>query len=52
MGNRALENRIKRLRAFEAQQKELDQQAEAIKAEIKVAMEAQGTDELHTGGLH
>jgi len=51
MGNRALENRIKRLRAIEAQQKELDQQAEAIKAEIKAAMEAQGTDELHTGNF-
>jgi len=35
MGSRALENRIKRLKAIEAQQKELEQQAEAIKAEIK-----------------
>ena len=51
MGNRALENRIKRLQAIEAQQKELDQQAEAIKMEIRAAMEAQGTDELHTGNF-
>jgi len=51
MGSRALENRIKRLKAIEARQKELEQQAEAIKAEIKKEMEAQGTDELHTGNF-
>lgn len=51
MGNRALENRIKRLQDIEAQQKELEQQADAIKAEIKKEMENQGTDELHTGNF-
>jgi len=51
MGSRALENRIKRLQAIEAQQKELEQQAEAIKAEIKKEMEAPGADELHTGNF-
>lgn len=51
MGNRALENRIKKLQAIEAQQKELEKQADAIKAEIKAVMEAQGADELHTGNF-
>lgn len=51
MGSRALENRIRKLRNIEAQQKELEQQAEAIKAEIKKEMEAQGTEELHTGNF-
>ena len=51
MGNRAIENRIKRLKEIEAQQKELDKQAEALRAEIKAEMEAQGMEELHTGNF-
>lgn len=51
MGNRAVENRIKRLKEIEAAQKELEKQADAIKAEIKAVMEAQGADELNTGNF-
>lgn len=51
MGNRALENRIKKLQAIKAKQEALKQEAAAIEAEIKAAMEAQGTDELHTGNF-
>lgn len=51
MGSRALENRIKRLKEIEAAQKELEKQADAIKAEIKAEMEARGADELHTGNF-
>lgn len=51
MGTKAIDNRIKRLQAIEAKQKELEAQADAIKAEIKAAMEAQGADELHTGNF-
>jgi predicted phage-related endonuclease len=51
MGNRALENRIKKLLEIKAQQKALDQQAEAIEAEIKAIMESQGTEELNTGNF-
>jgi len=51
MGNRALENRINRLKEIEAAQKDLERQAEIIKTEIKAAMEAQGTEELNTGNF-
>lgn len=37
MTERQIENRIKKLQAIEAQQKELEAQAEALKAEIKVS---------------
>lgn len=48
MGERALENRLKKLRELEKQQKELEQQAEKIKAEIKADMQAKGKEEIHT----
>ena len=48
MGERALENRIKKLKELEAQQKELAEQAEKIKAEIKADMQAKGQEEIHT----
>jgi len=48
MGNRALENRIMKLKEIEAAQKELEKQADAIKAEIKEMMEAQGSEEIKT----
>ena len=51
MGTRALENRILKLKEIERQQKALEEQAEAIKAEIKNEMEAQGAEELHTGSF-
>lgn len=48
MGIIAIENRINKLKAIEAQQEALEAQANAIRAEIKAAMEQQGVDELHT----
>ena len=48
MTERMIENRIKKLREIEAQQKELEQQAEALKAEIKADLEGKGLDELKT----
>lgn len=48
MAERMLENRIKKLREIETQQKELEQQAEALKAEIKADLEENGLDELKT----
>ncbi|MDY4616780.1 MAG: hypothetical protein SO445_03560 [Lachnospiraceae bacterium] len=51
MGNRALENRIKKLKELECQQKELEQQSEKIKAEIKADMLAKGTDEIKVGNF-
>ena len=48
MTERQIENRIKKLQAIEAQQKELEQQAEALKAEIKADLEEKGLQELKT----
>ena len=48
MTERQLENRLKKLQALEAQKKELEEQAEALKAEIKADMESKGLDELKT----
>ncbi len=48
MTERMIENRIKKLQAIEAQQKELDAAAEAIRAELKADMEEKGLDELKT----
>lgn len=49
MGDRALENRIKKLKALEERQKLLDQEIDSLKAEIKKDLEAKGTEELHVG---
>ena len=49
MTDRQLNNRITKLQAIEAQQKELEDQAEAIRAEIKADLEAKGEDEHNTG---
>ena len=43
-----IENRVKRLQEIEAQQKELETAAEAIRAELKADMEKKGLDELKT----
>ena len=51
MGVRALENRIKKLKEIEQQQKELAEQAEKIKAEIKADMIAKGEDEIKAGNF-
>lgn len=51
MTEKQIENRIKKLQALEAQQKELEAQAEALKAEIKNDLEEKGVDELHTANF-
>ena len=51
MTDRQLNNRITKLQAIEAQQKELEAQAEAIRAEIKADLEAKGEDEHNTGSF-
>lgn len=48
MTERQLENRIKKLQEIEKQQKELDAQAETLKAEIKADLESKGLEELQT----
>lgn len=48
MTERMIENRVNKLRALEAQQKELEAQAEAIRAELKAELEEKGVDELKT----
>ena len=51
MGERALENRIKKLKELEAQQKALEEQAEKIKAEIKADMQKKGQEEVKAGNF-
>lgn len=48
MTEKMIENRIKKLREMEAQQKELETQVEAIRAELKADLEEKGMDELKT----
>ena len=43
-----IDNRVKKLRNIEAQQKELEAQADAIQAELKADLEKKGVDELKT----
>ena len=48
MTERMIENRIKKLQAIEAQHKELEAQADAIRAELKADLEEKGVEELKT----
>lgn len=48
MTEKMIENRIKKLQAIEAQQKELDAAAETIRAELKADLEEKGLQELKT----
>lgn len=48
MGEKVIENRIRKLQEIEAQQKKLETQAEAIRTEIKADMEMKGLVELKT----
>lgn len=50
MTERMLKNRIEKLDAIAAQQKALEEQAEAIRNEIKADMEEKGVDELTAFG--
>ena len=49
MTNKQLDNRVKKLQTLEAQVKELEAQAEAIRAEIKADLESKGEEEHNTG---
>ncbi len=51
MGERALENRIKKLQELENQEKAIKEQADKLREEIKRDMEAKGTDELQAGSF-
>ena len=51
MTDRQMNNRITRLQGIEAQVKELEAQAEAIRAEIKADLESTGEDEHDTGSF-
>ncbi len=48
MTERMIENRVNKLRELEAQQKEIEAAAEAIRAELKADLEAKGVEELKT----
>ena len=48
MTEKMIENRVKKLRAIEAQQKELEAAADAIRAELKADLEEKGVEELKT----
>lgn len=49
MGERAIENRIKKLRALEDQKKELEAQISGLQEEIKKDMERKGLEEMQIG---
>ena len=51
MTNKQLDNRVKKLQSIEAQVKELEEQADAIRAEIKADLEAKGEEEHDTGSF-
>ena len=51
MGERALQNRIMKLREIEAEQKALEEQAEKIRQEIKADMEEKQVDEMQAGSF-
>lgn len=48
MTERMIENRVNKLQGIEAQVKELEAQAEAIRAELKADLEEKGVEELKT----
>lgn len=51
MGERALQNRIMKLKEIEAQQKTLEAQAEKIREEIKKDMETKQVEEMKAGSF-
>ena len=51
MTDRQMNNRIAKLQGIEAQMKELEDQAEAIRAELKADLESKGEDEHNTGSF-
>lgn len=51
MTDRQMNNRITKLQGIEAQMKELEAQAEAIRTELKADLESKGEDEHNTGSF-
>ena len=51
MTNRQLDNRVKKIQALEAQIKELEAQADALRDEIKADLSDKGEDEHNTGAF-
>lgn len=51
MTNRQLDNRVKKIQAIEAQIKELEAQADALRDEIKADLTVNGEDEHNTGAF-
>ena len=51
MGERALQNRVMKLKEIEAQQKALEEQAEKIRQEIKADMETKQVEEIIAGSF-
>lgn len=49
MGERALQNRIMKLKELEAQQEQIENEAEKIRQEIKADMEKKQVEELAAG---
>lgn len=49
MGEKAIENRIRKLMALEEQKKELETQIGAMQEESKKDMEAKGVEEMQAG---
>lgn len=51
MGERAFENRIKKLKELEEQKQGIEDQIDKIKAEVKADMQAKGKDEIEAGNF-
>lgn len=51
MGERALQNRVLKLRELEGQQEALQKQIDELKDQIKQDMEQKGVDELQAGSF-
>ncbi|WP_395547892.1 MULTISPECIES: hypothetical protein [unclassified Lacrimispora] len=51
MGERAIENRVKKLKAIEEQIKALELEADKLKVEIKKELEARGAEEMQVGNF-
>ena len=51
MGERALQNRIRRLQSLERQQAEIEAEKERLKEEIRKDMEKKGIDQVKTGNF-
>lgn len=48
LGNRAIDNRVTKLKSLEEQMKNIEAEMEAIKSELKSDMEEKGVDEVET----